>query len=254
MSVSQTIETSPLPFDDCKQEPPTTNDAERVSSSSKSPSHHDLSCEAASIFDKLADSYQCKFMDVSLYTEGFRDFLSHVPSRSQLLDLACGPGNVAKYVFEQRIDIHYYLGCDLAPNMVELAQKNNPQADFKVLDIRQCQTIQHTFAGILLCFAIPYLSKLETMDCITKCCHLLDDQGVMYISTMEDSHDKSSYQKSSSGDEIYVNYHEASYLIDTLKHAGMKIIREERKRYQHNGKATCDLILIAKKQTSESEQ
>ena len=79
----------------------------------------DHSANSARVFDQLADGYREKFMDLTLYDDSYREFCELLPpGRARVLDAACGPGNVARYLMAQRPELDL-LGLDLAPRMVE---------------------------------------------------------------------------------------------------------------------------------------
>jgi predicted TPR repeat methyltransferase len=207
----------------------------------------DLSKEAADIFNKLADSYQEKFMDVSLYTETLDLFCDRIKKTNpEILELACGPGNITKYLLNRRSDLKI-TGTDLAPNMIRLAKINNPGAEFYVMDCREIIRLNKKYDGIMCGFCLPYLSKAEAIILIKDAAGLLNPGGLIYISTMEDNNSNSGYRKGSTGDEIFMNYHEESYLCAALEENGFKVIKPDRKTYIHNNVQTTDLILIAEK-------
>jgi len=98
-------------------------------------------------------------------------------------------------------------------------------------------------------FAFPYLSKEEAIQFIEDSAKILNDEGVLYISTMEDDYSKSTFKKGSTGDEIFMHYHEADYLLATLEKSGFKTIDLRRQEYPENdGSISIDLIIICRKQ------
>ena len=202
---------------------------------------------AVDIFNKLADVYQDKFMDVSLYHDSFDLFCDAIEKESAtLLELACGPGNITKYVLEKRPDFKI-LGTDLAPNMIALAKINNPKTDFQLLNCKAMTSLDKKFDGILCGFGLPYLSKVEAIQFIKDSNQQLNDNGVLYISTMEDDNSKSGFRTGSTGDSMYQNFHQADYLSTALEENGFNIIHLDRKEYFHNEVKTTDLIIIATK-------
>src|SRR5690349_18694421 len=91
---------------------------------------------AVDIFNKHAQIYQHKYMDVSMYHDTLDAFCNSIPKHNaQILEIACGPGNITQYLLQQRPGFNI-LGTDLAPNMLELARANNPEAKFKEMDGR----------------------------------------------------------------------------------------------------------------------
>lgn len=201
---------------------------------------------AVDVFDKNASLYQTKFMDVSMYDDSFDLFCSYIPKKeAEILELACGPGNITKYLLDKRPDFKI-LGTDLAPNMIELAKLNNPSATFQLLDSRDIKSLNKRYDAIMCGFILPYLSKEETEQLIKDAVLMLNSQGIIYISTMEDDYSKSGFKKGSTGDEIFMHYHQTDYLIDALKASGFKMIDLQRKIYDAVDKTkTVDLILIA---------
>jgi trans-aconitate methyltransferase len=203
---------------------------------------------AVDIFNKLASSYQNKFMDVSMYHNSFDIFCDSIQKQSpDVLELACGPGNITQYLLKKRPDLNI-LGTDLAPNMIELAKLNNPNAMFEIMDSRAITKLNKTYDALMCGFILPYLSQEETIQLIRDSAKVLNANGVIYLSTMEDDYNKSGFRKGSTGDEIYMHYHQAAFLTNTLLANNFRIIDLHRKVYPGpNDEEVVDLILIANK-------
>ena len=208
----------------------------------------DTNKEAVAIFDKLASQYQDKFMDVGIYQDSLERFCNELHRNgASVLDIACGPGNITKYLLNKRPDLNI-LGIDLAPNMVALAAINNPGAVFRLLDSRNISTLGSKYDGVVCAFCLPYLSEEEVVHLINDVAKLLNPDGVFYISTMEeDEYNHSGYKMSSSGDQMYIHYHTGSHLIAALQANELKIIDTQRITYSTNGENVTDLIIIAGK-------
>jgi 2-polyprenyl-3-methyl-5-hydroxy-6-metoxy-1,4-benzoquinol methylase len=208
----------------------------------------DKNKQAIDVFNKLAKVYQDKFMDVSLYHDSFDVFCSHIKKeKASVLELACGPGNITQYLLKKRPDLNI-LGTDLAPNMIELAKINNPQASFQLLDSRATTSLNKTYDAIMCGFCLPYLSKEEAIQLIADAAIIVAKDGEIYISTMEDDYSKSEFKKGSRGDEIFMHFHEGDYLTDALRANGFKHIDIKRQNYPTtDGSKVTDLIIIAQK-------
>ena len=204
---------------------------------------------AVEVFNKMAHVYQSKFMDVNLYEDTFDFFCNAIEKENaEVLELACGPGNITKYLLNKRPDFKI-LGTDLSVNMIELAKANNPSAQFKIMDGRDIATISKKHDAIMCGFFLPYLSKEETIKLIHDTSNIVNSKGLFYISTMEDDYNKSAFKKGSGGDEIFMHYHQADYLIQALTENQFKILKVDRKEYPAlDGSKVVDLILIAEKQ------
>jgi 2-polyprenyl-3-methyl-5-hydroxy-6-metoxy-1,4-benzoquinol methylase len=204
--------------------------------------------KAIDIFNKYASEYQSKFMDVSPYHHSLDIFVKSLPSgNSKLFEIACGPGNITKYLLQKNNQLQI-LATDLAPKMIELAKANNPSAEVILLDARNILSIQKIFDGIMCGFCLPYLSIEETTTLISDCSHLLKQNGVIYLSTMEDKYHNSGFRTGSKGDEIFMHYYEAETLENLLVNNGFKVLEIERvKTQQTDDSFAIDLIIIAQK-------
>jgi 2-polyprenyl-3-methyl-5-hydroxy-6-metoxy-1,4-benzoquinol methylase len=210
--------------------------------------NEDKSLQASAIFNKYAKEYQNKFMTVSSYEDSLNVFCNLITKEnSKILDVACGPGNITKYLLSQKLDL-IVLGIDLAPNMVLLAQSNNPSASFEVMDCRSIANLTEKFDAVVCAFCLPYLSKEETNKLISDVNSLLNEGGICYLSTMEDEYKKSGYETGSKGDQIFIHYYEGQYLINELEKKDFEIVETFRKPSKmSNGKEVVDLVIISQK-------
>ncbi|MES2678514.1 MAG: class I SAM-dependent methyltransferase [Bacteroidota bacterium] len=203
---------------------------------------------ATGVFNKHAHSYQEKFMDVSMYGESFDFFCDQLPDRNaKILELACGPGNITRYLLDKRPDFNI-LATDLAPNMLALAQTNNPAANFRLMDCRNLEKAGENYNGVMCGFALPYLSKPEVRKLLSDIFRMLKAGGLLYISTMEDDYEKSGFKKGSSGDEIFMHFYTAAFLNDELEKNNFKVLYQEQiESTASDGEKVIDLIMIAGK-------
>lgn len=202
----------------------------------------------AEAFDKSAKIYQDKFMDVSLFADTFNFFCDNIAAgNANILDIGCGPGNITRYLLDRKPD-YEILGIDLSPKMLSLAQANNPGAKFQLMDCREIDTIEQKFDGITCGFCLPYLTGQEANELIGNVSGLLNPGGVFYLSTMEeDNYNKSRYQISSTGDQVYVQYYREDYLSKALRENNFEVI--DLKRFSNpdkDGLIITDVVLIGK--------
>jgi len=203
--------------------------------------------DSVAIFDKLAELYQTKYMDVSLYHDSLDLFCDRILVKNpEILEIACGPGNITKYLLQKRSDFKIY-GIDLAPNMISLAKINNPTACFEVMDCRDIDKIKKKYTAIMCGFCLPYLNKDEVLKLIRDASDLLYPDGILYISTMEDDYEKSGKATSSSGDQMDMFYYTGDFLQDSLKDNGFEILSITRQEFPTNTDLkVTDLIIITR--------
>lgn len=212
----------------------------------------DHSTSAADLFHRLAGLYRDRYMDQSAFADALDTFISRLPVPApRILDVGCGPGNISRYLLD-RLPQAALTGIDLAPAMVDLARQANPTAHFTVMDCRQITRLSGPFHGIICGFCTPYLSSAETEQLIADAMQLLVPGGLLYLSTMEGPPERSGMQTSSTGDQLYIYYHEATVLIGAITRHGGELLYERRQPSPATSAPTpdTDLIIITRKGSS----
>lgn len=204
--------------------------------------------ETFETWNKVASLYQDKFMDLDLYDETY-DYICKAiaKEKAKILEIGCGPGNITKYLLSKRPDFDVF-GIDIAPNMIELAKKNNPTAKFSIMDSRKIDEIQEKYDGIVCGFCLPYLSSIDAERIINDSYNLLNESGFLYVSFVEGDPNKSDYQIGSSGDRVYFYFHNLETLKAQLtkrKFSELKTFRVTYKRTEND--IEIHTIITAKK-------
>jgi ubiquinone/menaquinone biosynthesis C-methylase UbiE len=204
---------------------------------------------AEEMFDRYAGLYETRFMDLSRYSTSLAQFCMDLPAGNvEVLDVACGPGNVSKHLLHLRPELRV-LGIDLAPKMLELARINNPQAEFRVMDMRQIHLLTQRFGGVICGFGLPYLSAEEALKFIDDAARLLVPGGLLYLSTMEADPQKSGIRMPSTGGEdgVYTTYHLSETLVAAFSNLGLQLVLEARLPDASPNAESVDLILMGRK-------
>ncbi len=171
--------------------------------------------ETFDTWNKIASLYNDKFMDLDVYNSTYDFICSSINKPNAIvLDIGCGPGNITKYLLSKRPDFDIH-GIDTSPNMIELAQKNNPTAHFTVMDCRQINLLNQSYDGIIVGFCLPYLSTAESKELISNAYDLLNENGLIYLSFVEGNPNNSDF-KVGSGGRVYFHYHNLDDLITEL--------------------------------------
>jgi 2-polyprenyl-3-methyl-5-hydroxy-6-metoxy-1,4-benzoquinol methylase len=207
--------------------------------------------ETFETWNKVASLYQDMFMDLNLYNDTYDFFCnSMTKDKAKLLEIGCGPGNITKYLLSKRPDFSVF-GIDIAPNMIELAKKNNPTASFAIMDCRHISELETKFDGIVCGFCLPYLSQKDCKLFISDCNNLLNENGQLYLSFVEGDPNKSDFQVGSSGDRTYFYFYNLDYLTKQLIKNNFEQIKVFQVDYkQAENKIDIHTILTAKKKTT----
>ncbi|AQX05956.1 methyltransferase type 11 [Elizabethkingia meningoseptica] len=203
--------------------------------------------ETFDTWNNVASIYQDKFMDMDLYNDSYDYFCNSVTkSKSKLLEIGCGPGNIAKYLLSKRPDFDIF-GIDIAPKMIELAKLNNPTADFMVMDSRQINKLNTKYDGVISGFCLPYLSQTECNELISASYNLLTENGIIYLSFVEGDSENSGFKVSNHG-RVYFYYHNLNDLKVALMNRKFGSIEIFKIKYKRSETETeIHTVLIAKK-------
>jgi predicted transcriptional regulator YdeE/2-polyprenyl-3-methyl-5-hydroxy-6-metoxy-1,4-benzoquinol methylase len=210
------------------------------------PKPRDENRRAVRLFNAVADDYDAKFSPLTIYDSGYGVFLNTIPPNGKILDIACGPGNLSHYFLSKRADLDVF-GIDLAPKMIDLARRNNPNARFAVMDARRISDIGERFDGICCGFALPYLSDTEIRSLFSDAFQLLNPGGTAYFSTIEGP---DSVRIDTSGDRrhtLTVHTHSASTITKWLAQAGFAVSALDRVGYASSRGEETHLAAIAMK-------
>lgn len=196
-------------------------------------------------YNQIAELYQDKFMNLNLYDDTYDRFCELIPQKNaRIFEIACGPGNITKYLLTKRPD--FKIGAiDFAENMIQLAKMNNPSASFEVMDCRKIDTINSKYEAIICGFCMPYLSKNECAKLIKDCARLLGKGGIFYLSVIEGNYEDSAYETSSDGRfKMFIYNHEADFLFRELQNNQFEILEVFRKIYPKNEESTTSHLII----------
>ncbi|MGL5669061.1 MAG: class I SAM-dependent methyltransferase [Shewanella sp.] len=201
-------------------------------------------------FDKYAKQYQDKYLEFAQYTQTYDCLLSYLTADSRLFDISCGPGSISRYLVAKEPKLTVF-GIDLAPQMIALAKQNVPSGHFEIMDCRHLHKLidrnMPPFDLIACGFALPYLSQTDLVAFFAHLRALIAPQGIVYLSTMEGEDSRSGLQTGSTGDSVYVHYHQYDFIEQQLAANGFQIRDVKRQPFPapEGTMATTDLFILA---------
>lgn len=204
--------------------------------------------ETHTTWNSVAQRYEDAFMDLDIYNASYDRFCELIANdKASILEIGCGPGNITKYLLNKH-PTYNILATDVAPNMIMLAQKNNPKAKFQVIDGRHLNTISEKFHGVMCGFILPYLSNVDTIQLIKNSYTLLHPDGILYLSFVSGNTKHSGFITSSTGERTYFYYHEIAILKKELTTLGFQLVEHLEVPYKSSDKEIeIHTVLIARK-------
>ena len=109
-------------------------------------------------------------------------FCNNIPKNGLVLDLGSGTGlPFAKLFVEKGFDV---LGVDISSQMIKIAQKNVPLANFKELSMTDLD-YNKKFDGVFSSYSMLLLNPQLFIDVANKIAKSLKNNGVLYLSLNE---------------------------------------------------------------------
>lgn len=198
------------------------------------------------VFDAFASDYVDLFMDIKHYSKGVQDFVLLLGERPSILDLGCGPGNIASAIIAHNPNAHI-IGVDLSTNMIDLAKELVPKGKFYVGDISTPSDYGSCFNGLVLGFVLPYLPPDTAKELLIKVNEVLSSGSYLLALTMIKEETITIIKETKSLKEVAIEmtYYSLPDLKKMLSDSGFIIIQEEQMVNDYNKET--EVLLIAKK-------
>lgn len=230
-------------------------------------------------YNNSAEGFKTKISQIDNYNETYEYFTSLISDGDEVLDLACGPAQIPKYILKsKKVSV---TGVDLSDGMLSIAREEIPDGNFvnhSIIDYSDGKK----YDACILGFGIPYLSSDETNQCICNASENIADGGHFYISFMSTSRFESAGEMASEdsscdsyvnkdagdlnkqaaikkevvmmektsfgGDNLFeIHYHNKDQIAEYIKKSGMTIVKEFLLPYKESdGSVTEDVIFIAR--------
>jgi len=196
-------------------------------------------------YNKNISGFTDKFMNYSPYAIHVLDFAGLLEDGFKVVDIGCGPGNVAKQLCAlKKLEI---TGIDLSSEMLEIAKANVPDGIFHLQDSRKASFQLEYFDAVVLSFSIVHLYDDEANAVLTDAVRWLRSGGYLYLSFMEGK--QPGFETTSfSPQPLYFNYFQETEIEELLKANGIDCFRSVRQDYlETDGSSTTDVFLFGKK-------
>jgi SAM-dependent methyltransferase len=125
---------------------------------------------------KYADLYLHEFDHKPFDRDLLDRFAERVRPKGRVLDVGCGPGQVAAYLHKRGVDA---FGMDLSPEMVKLAREANPGIEFREGDMRSPGLPDESLAGITAFYSLIHIPRREVSTVVRGLRRVLQPGGLM---------------------------------------------------------------------------
>ena len=135
-----------------------------------------------SSYDRVADEYVLRIFDELRHKPLDRQlldrFAASVRDVGPACDLGCGPGHVARYLYERGVEV---CGVDLSPAMVERASRFTPGIEFRHGDMMAMDAPDGAWAGIAAFYSIIHVPPDDLAGAMSELLRVLRPGGLLLL-------------------------------------------------------------------------
>jgi SAM-dependent methyltransferase len=133
-------------------------------------------------YDRVAEEYARRIADElrhkPLDRELLNRFAKQTAGQSEVCDMGCGPGHVARYLRDAGASV---FGLDLSPGMLEQARKLNPDIPFREGNMMSLDIPDGTLAGVAAFYAIVNIPRKSLPVVFQEIRRVLQPDGLLLL-------------------------------------------------------------------------
>jgi len=153
--------------------------------------------------------------------------VDHLEEGSSILDVGTATGDYPKYLTEKCNKHFKVTGIDSSINMINVARKKAPKANFQIMDMRELSMPKNSFDAIICLATLIHVDDNTAISILEKFDAILSSNGIIIINVMEHtSGDKEIYGEEPFNPKYntYFNRYSKSFFIDWFKNKDYEIL------------------------------
>jgi ubiquinone/menaquinone biosynthesis C-methylase UbiE len=171
-------------------------------------------------FNKFAEQY-ADFTFSNILQYELNRFISLIPKKANILDLACGSGRDVQYFIDEGFSP---VGIDASKKILAQASKKVPKGKFKLMHLDSLDFPENSFDAAWALDAISYLTKTETKKFLATLSTILKPSGIVFISVRKGDEEKEIKYEKLGGEKIKVSFFQKKELEILLTTNGFAIL------------------------------
>lgn len=179
-----------------------------------------MNIETIKSFDNFAEQY-ADFTFSNILQYELNRFISLIPKKAEILDLACGSGRDVQYFLDYGLQP---IGIDASENMINEAKKRVPNGDFKIMYIESLNFKDQSFDGIWALDALSYAEKKDMQKILESINNILKKEGIIFVSVRHGEGEQIIEYEKLGKSQIKVSFFEQHELENLFKMAGFEIL------------------------------
>lgn len=151
-------------------------------------------------------------------------FASRIGHGGKVLDVGCASGDGTEILAKFGLKV---VGVDFSEKLIAEAQKNYPHDKFMVMDMRQLNFADHSFAGVLAKHSLLHLSKKEIPRVLNSLQRILKPDGWLLL-TLKEGVGEREIEENRYGVKFkrFFAFYTSHEVENLLNESGFKIVEE----------------------------
>ena len=180
------------------------------------------------IVEEYIDYFKSKDLNGNVqFQKEINILVDNLENGSKILDVGTAIGDYPKYLTEKCNKDFEVTGVDSSENMIKVAMKNAPKANFQVMDMRSLNFSDNSFNAIICLATLIHVDDNTTIKILEKFDSMLKGNGLIIINVMEHINgEKEIYEREPFNPKYntYFNRYSKSFFIDWFKNNNYEIL------------------------------
>lgn len=199
-------------------------------------------------YNRIAKDWHSDHQKDTWWQEGTDDFIAVLPPGGRVLDVGCGGGFKSAYLMRHGLKVS---GIDFSEELIKIASAEVPQAEFRVMDMRDVGTLSERFDGVFAQASLLHIPRSKASEVVWGLANVLKPGGCLYLAVKEAYSGGPLEEMKVERDygEPYTrffSYFTMDDLRDYVGQAGLGMVAE---RFLPSGKTTWLQVIAKKPQT-----
>ncbi|MBU0899144.1 MAG: class I SAM-dependent methyltransferase [Nanoarchaeota archaeon] len=173
------------------------------------------------IYKNIAKKYTETYSDKEYPTDKYVDqFVSMMPKEARILDAGCGDASYTDIFLSKGFSVE---GIDISEEMIKIARKKFPKANFKIGDLRKVNLKEKIYDGILCMQGTCHIAKKYHDHILKEFYKGLKEDGILFLTVQEGEGEGLTYWPLA-GTEIFTSHYQLDEIKEKLTSIGFNII------------------------------
>ena len=143
--------------------------------------------DLAETYNRIAEDWHRDHLADDWWRKGTDIFIKELSPSARVLDVGCGSGVKSKYLIDHGLTV---TGIDISEKLLEIAKREVPEGEFRVLSMTDLDSMTETFDGVFAQASLLHIPKKDAGEVVQKMANRLVSGGLLCLVVKETRQDK----------------------------------------------------------------